>query len=92
MCKLEIRKREKEVKTMNFEQLVKAMNDTYLLVLDKNEDYLITNGNANLFEPKNIFDVLKEVKVNKVQRLTKEEILVWDSNTEQETYIVVMDK
>jgi len=77
---------------MNFEQLVKAMNDTYLLVLDKNEDYLITNGNANLFEPKNIFDVLKEVKVNKVQRLTKEEILVWDSNTEQETYIVVMDK
>jgi hypothetical protein len=77
---------------MNFEQLVKAMNDTYLLVLDKNEDYLITNGNANLFEPKNIFDVLKEVKVNKVQRLTKEEILVWDLDTEQETYIVVMDK
>lgn len=77
---------------MNFEQLVKAMNDTYLLVLDKNEDYLITNGNANLFEPKNIFDVLKEVKVNKVQRLTKEEILVWDLDTEQETYIVVLDK
>lgn len=77
---------------MNFEQLVKAMNDTYLLVLDKNEDYLITNGNANLFEPKNIFDVLKDVKVNKVQRLTKEEILVWDLDTEQETYIVVMDK
>lgn len=77
---------------MNFEQLVKAMNDTYLLVLDKNEDYLITNGNANLFEPKNIFDVLKEVKVNKVRRLTKEEILVWDLDTEQETYIVVMDK
>lgn len=77
---------------MNFEQLVKAMNDTYLLVLDKNEDYLITNGNANLFEPKNIFDVLKEVKVNKVQRLTKEEILVWDLDTEQETYIVIMDK
>lgn len=77
---------------MNFEQLVKAMTDTYLLVLDKNEDYLITNGNANLFEPKNIFDVLKEVKVNKVQRLTKEEILVWDLDTEQETYIVVMDK
>lgn len=77
---------------MNFEQLVKAMNDTYLLVLDKNEDYLITNGNANLFEPKNIFDVLKEVKVNKVQRLTKEEILVWDLDTEQETYIAVMDK
>lgn len=77
---------------MNFEQLVKAMNDTYLLVLDKNEDYLITNGNANLFEPKNIFDVLKEVKVNKIQRLTKEEILVWDLDTEQETYIVVMDK
>ena len=77
---------------MNFEQLVKAMNDTYLLVLDKNEDYLITNGNANLFEPKNIFDVLKEVKVNKVQRLAKEEILVWDLDTEQETYIVVMDK
>ena len=77
---------------MNFEQLVKVMNDTYLLVLDKNEDYLITNGNANLFEPKNIFDVLKEVKVNKVQRLTKEEILVWDLDTEQETYIVVMDK
>ena len=77
---------------MNFEQLVKAMNDTYLLVLDKNEDYLITNGNTNLFEPKNIFDVLKEVKVNKVQRLTKEEILVWDLDTEQETYIVVMDK
>lgn len=77
---------------MNFEQLVKAMNDTYLLVLDKNEDYLITNGNANLFEPKNIFDVLREVKVNKVQRLTKEEILVWDLDTEQETYIVVMDK
>lgn len=77
---------------MNFEQLVKAMNDTYLLVLDKNEDYLITNGNANLFEPKNIFDVLKEVKVNKVQRLTKEEILVWDLDTEQETYIVVVDK
>lgn len=77
---------------MNFEQLVKAMNDTYLLVLDKNEDYLITNGNANLFEPKNIFDVLKEIKVNKVQRLTKEEILVWDLDTEQETYIVVMDK
>lgn len=77
---------------MNFEQLVKAMNDTYLLVLDKKEDYLITNGNANLFEPKNIFDVLKEVKVNKVQRLTKEEILVWDLDTEQETYIVVMDK
>lgn len=77
---------------MNFEQLVKAMNDTYLLVLDKNEDYLITNGNANLFEPKNIFDVLKEVKVNKVQRLTKEEILVWDLDLEQETYIVVMDK
>lgn len=77
---------------MNFEQLVKAMSDTYLLVLDKNEDYLITNGNANLFEPKNIFDVLKEVKVNKVQRLTKEEILVWDLDTEQETYIVVMDK
>lgn len=77
---------------MNFEQLVKAMNDTYLLVLDKNEDYLITNGNANLFEPKNIFDVLKEVKVNKVQRLTKEEILVWDLDTEQETYIVVIDK
>lgn len=77
---------------MNFEQLVKAMNDTYLLVLDKNEDYLITNGNANLFEPKNIFDVLKEVKVNKVQRLTKEEILVWDLDTDQETYIVVMDK
>lgn len=77
---------------MNFGQLVKAMNDTYLLVLDKNEDYLITNGNANLFEPKNIFDVLKEVKVNKVQRLTKEEILVWDLDTEQETYIVVMDK
>lgn len=77
---------------MNFEQLVKAMNNTYLLVLDKNEDYLITNGNANLFEPKNIFDVLKEVKVNKVQRLTKEEILVWDLDTEQETYIVVMDK
>lgn len=77
---------------MNFKQLVKAMNDTYLLVLDKNEDYLITNGNANLFEPKNIFDVLKEVKVNKVQRLTKEEILVWDLDTEQETYIVVMDK
>ena len=77
---------------MNFEQLVKAMNDTYLLVLEKNEDYLITNGNANLFEPKNIFDVLKEVKVNKVQRLTKEEILVWDLDTEQETYIVVMDK
>lgn len=77
---------------MNFEQLVKAMNDTYLLVLDKNEDYLITNGNANLFEPKNIFDVLKDVKVNKVQRLTKEEILIWDLDTEQETYIVVMDK
>lgn len=77
---------------MNFEQLVKAMNGTYLLVLDKNEDYLITNGNANLFEPKNIFDVLKEVKVNKVQRLTKEEILVWDLDTEQETYIVVLDK
>lgn len=77
---------------MNFEQLVKAMNDTYLLVLDKNEDYLITNGNANLFEPKNIFDVLKEAKVNKVQRLTKEEILVWDLDTEQETYIVVVDK
>lgn len=77
---------------MNFEQLVKAMNDTYLLVLDKNEDYLITNGNANLFEPKNIFDVLKDVKVNKVQRLTKEEILVWDLDTEQETYIVVVDK
>lgn len=77
---------------MNFEQLVKAMNDTYLLVLDKNEDYLITNGNANLFEPKNIFDVLKEVKVNKVQRLTKEEILVWDLDTEQETYIVVVNK
>lgn len=77
---------------MNFEQLVKAMNATYPLVLDKNEDYLITNGNANLFEPKNIFDVLKEVKVNKVQRLTKEEILVWDLDTEQETYIVVMDK
>lgn len=77
---------------MNFGQLVKAMNDTYLLVLDKNEDYLITNGNANLFEPKNIFDVLKEVKVNKVQRLTKEEILVWDLDTEQETYIVVVDK
>lgn len=77
---------------MNFEQLVKAMNDTYLLVLDKNEDYLISNGNANLFEPKNIFDVLKEVKVNKVQRLTKEEILVWDLDPEQETYIVVMDK
>ena len=77
---------------MNFEQLVKAMNDTYLLVLDKNEDYLITNGNANLFEPKNIFDVLKEVRVNKVQRLTKEEILVWDLDPEQETYIVVMDK
>lgn len=77
---------------MNFEQLVKAMHDTYLLVLDKNEDYLITNGNANLFEPKNIFDVLKEVKVNKVQRLTKEEILVWDLDTEQETYIVVVDK
>lgn len=77
---------------MNFEQLVKAMNDTYLLVLDKNEDYLITNGNANLFGPKNIFDVLKEVKVNKVQRLTKEEILVWDLDTEQETYIVVLDK
>ena len=77
---------------MNFEQLVKAMSDTYLLVLDKNEDYLITNGNANLFEPKNIFDVLKEVKVNKVQRLTKEEILVWDLDTEQETYIVVVDK
>lgn len=77
---------------MDFEQLVKAMNDTYLLVLDKNEDYLITNGNANLFEPKNIFDVLKEVKVNKVQRLTKEEILVWDLDTEQETYIVVVDK
>lgn len=77
---------------MNFEQLVKAMNDTYLLVLDKNEDYLITNGNANLFEPKNIFDVLKEVKVNKVQRLTKEESLVWDLDTEQETYIVVVDK
>lgn len=77
---------------MNFEQLVKAMNNTYLLVLDKNEDYLITNGNANLFEPKNIFDVLKEVKVNKVQRLTKEEILVWDLDTEQETYIVVVNK
>ena len=77
---------------MNFEQLVKAMNDTYLLVLDKNEDYLITNGNADLFEPRNIFDVLKEVKVNKVKRLTKEEILVWDLDTEQETYIVVMDK
>lgn len=77
---------------MNFEQLVKAMSDTYLLVLDKNEDYLITNGNANLFEPKNIFDVLKEVKVNKVQRLTKEEILVWDLDTEQETYIVVVNK
>ena len=77
---------------MNFKQLVKAMNATYLLVLDKNEDYLITNGNANLFEPKNIFDVLKEVKVNKVQRLTKEEILVWDLDTEQETYIVVADK
>lgn len=77
---------------MNFEQLVKAMNDTYLLVLDKNADYLITNGNANLFEPKNIFDVLREVKVNKVQRLTKEEILVWDLDTEQETYIVVVDK
>lgn len=77
---------------MNFEQLVKAMNDTYLLVLDKNEDYLITNGNANLFEPKNIFDVLKEVTVLKVQRLTKEEILVWDLDPEQETYIVVMDK
>ena len=77
---------------MNFEQLVKAMNDTYLLVLDNNEDYLITNGNANLFEPKIIFDVLKEVKVNKVQRLTKEEILVWDLDTEQETYIVVVDK
>lgn len=77
---------------MNFKQLVKAMNDTYLLVLDKNEDYLITNGNANLFEPKNIFDVLKEVKVNKVQRLTKEETLVWDLDTEQETYIVVVDK
>lgn len=77
---------------MNFEQLVKAMNNTYLLVLDKNEDYLITNGNANLFEPENIFDVLKEVKVNKVHRLTKEEILVWDLDTEQETYIVVMDK
>lgn len=77
---------------MNFEQLVKAMNDTYLLVLDKNEDYLITNGNANLFEPKNIFDVPKDVKVNKVHRLTKEEILVWDLHTEQETYIVVMDK
>lgn len=77
---------------MNFEQLVKAMNDTYLLVLDKNEDYLITNGNANLFEPKNIFDVLKEVKVDKVQRLTKEEILVWDLDPEQETYIVVVNK
>lgn len=77
---------------MNFEQLVKAMNNTYLLVLDRNEDYLITNGNANLFEPKNIFDVLKEVKVNKVQRLTKEEILVWDLDTEQETYIVVVNK
>lgn len=68
------------------------MNDTYLLVLNKNEDYLITNGNANLFEPKNIFDILKEVKVNKVQRLTKEEILVWDLDTEQETYIVVVNK
>lgn len=68
------------------------MNDTYLLVLDKNEDYLITNGNANLFEPKNIFDVLKEVKVNKVQRLTKEEILVWDLDTEQVAYTVVVDK
>lgn len=77
---------------MNFEQLVKAMNDTYLLVLDRNEDYLITNGNANLFEPKNIFDVLKEVTVLKVQRLTKEEILVWGLDPEQETYIVVMDK
>lgn len=77
---------------MNFEQLVKAMNDTYLLVLDKNEDYLLTNGNANLFEPKNIFDVLKKVTVLKVQRLTKEEILVWDLDPEKETYIVVMDK
>lgn len=77
---------------MNFEQLVKAMNDTYLLVLDKNEDYLITNGNANLFEPKNIFDVLKEVTVLKVQRLTKEEIMVWDLDTEQETYTVVVDR
>lgn len=77
---------------MNFEQLVKAMNDTYLLVLNKNEDYLITNGNANLFEPKNIFDVLKEVKVNKVKRLTKEEILVWDLDPEKETYTVVVDK
>ena len=77
---------------MNFEQLVKAMNDNYLLVLDKNEDYLITNGNANLFEPKNIFDVLKEVTVLKVHRLTKEEILVWDLDPEKVAYTVVVDK
>lgn len=78
---------------MNFEQLTKAMNgETYIIVLDKEESYRITNGPVNTFAPKNIFDVLREVTVLKIERMTKEALILWGMDLEQEAYIVVVDK
>lgn len=78
---------------MNFEQLTKAMNgETYIIVLDKEESYRITNGPVNTFAPKNIFDVLKDTTVLKIERMTKEALMLWGMDLEQEAYIVVVDK
>lgn len=78
---------------MNFEQLTNAMNgDTYIIVLDREESYRITNGPVNTFAPKNIFDVLKDTTVLKIERMTKEALMLWGMDLEQEAYIVVVDK
>lgn len=78
---------------MNFEQLTKAMNgETYIIVLDREESYRITNGKVNTFAPKNIFDVLKDVTVLKIEKMSKETLMLWDMGQEQDAYIVVVDK
>ena len=66
-------------------------NDEMVInVMDKEESYRLTNGPVNTFAPKNIFDVLKDTTVLKIERMTKEALMLWGMDLEQEAYIVVI--
>lgn len=76
---------------MNFEQFTSVLNNTYIIVTDKEEASIWTSGKACDVIQTNGGQSLKDKKVLKFEQLTEQDLIDWDMDPETDAAYVVVD-